>query len=71
MSITNHTPSSIASLIVPDSPRPVAAVAFFALAAIVVAAILATATGVMDIPAMMQDLFPPVTTPPPFPPSAS
>lgn len=55
-----------------DSSRPVASIAFFIAVAIVVAAILATATGVMDLSGMMEDLLSPtVTTPPPFVPSAS
>ena len=71
MTITNHTPSTVAPLVVPDSSRPVAGVVFFVAAAIVIAALLAVLTGVMDLPAMMEDLFTPATTPPPFAPSAS
>ena len=71
MTITNRTPSSVAPLIVPDSSRPVAGVAFLVVAAIVIAAILAQVTGIMDLSGMMEGLFTPTTTPPPFAPSAS
>lgn len=71
MSITNYAPSSVAQFIVPDTSRPVAVVAISLFVAIIIAAALATGMGVMDIPAVMEDLFPPVTTPPPFAPSAS
>lgn len=72
MAATNHNPSSVEHLVVPGSKRPVVGIAFFVVAAIVVAAILATVTGVMDFSAMMEDLlFTPTSTPPPFPPSAS
>lgn len=68
---TTNAPSSIAPHIHPDSSRAVPRVAFFVISAIILALILTTATGVMDLPAMMGDLFPPATTPPPFAPSAS